>query len=138
MLCWPLRFVFVLCIRSVSAAVLQSASAHLVFALAFLVAMVCARVVCDVTFRSRFAQTIHSNLPSIMEKIPTAFSETDSAPRRIVWELTPDLHHSIRRAEAQFSDLISKVGIVATPRGCRVCAAVMLCVSASMSTSRAP
>lgn len=43
------------------------------------------------------------------------FPFQDSTPRKIVWRLSPDVVHSIRRAEAKLSDLINRVR--SRPRG---------------------
>lgn len=33
----------------------------------------------------------------------------DPTPKKIVWELTPDLQHAIRKGESMLSDLVSTV-----------------------------
>lgn len=46
-----------------------------------------------------------------MQRFVFAFGNrlADSTPRKIVWRLSPEVLHHIRRAEAKLSDLINKV-----------------------------
>lgn len=50
-----------------------------------------------------FVNVAHNKL-CMVDAIPP-----DPTPKKIVWELTPDLQHAIRKGESMLSDLVSTV-----------------------------